>query len=108
MKKKTFILTDGLAEFIRQQPMDTKAQFRKLVAKLEEDGFLVPPYGKKLVGYENLFELRIVSGGSVRVFYCYRDTEFVLGVSGFVKKVQKTPLQEIKKALKIIRDWEVL
>lgn len=107
MKKKTFVVTDTLADFIRQQTSDIRAQFRKIVAKLEEEGFLIPPYGKKLTGHENLFEIRIVSGGSVRVFYCYQESDLILGVSGFVKKSEKTPPKEIKKALKIIRDWEV-
>ena len=107
VKKKEFVLTAELSRFVRQQPDDVQAQFNKLVKQLETNGFLVLPYGKKLSGYENLFEIRIVSGNSVRVFYCYLEHDLILGVSGFEKKSLKTPKQEIKKALKIIRKWEV-
>ncbi len=107
MKKKTFFQTTELKKFLKTQSEDITDQFRFIVGQLEENGFLVVPYGKKLSGYENLFEIRIVSGGSVRVFYCYRDNDLVVGLSGFVKKTQQTPMHEIKKALKIIKSLEV-
>lgn len=107
VKKKTFVQTVELQKFLAIQPVEIRGQHDKLVEKLEQDGFLVLPYGRKLTGYSNLFEMRIVSGGSVRVFYCYEDGDLVVGVSGFVKKTQQTPLREIKKALKIIRSLEV-
>jgi len=106
VKKKEFLATEALENFLCGQPEEITGQFALLVDKLENNGFLVPPYGKKIVGYENLFEIRILSGGSVRVFYCYQQDDIILGVSGFIKKSQKTPAQEIKKALGIIRQWE--
>jgi len=106
-KKKIFIQTEELEQFMNLQTISVQQQFKKIVDVLETDGFLVLPYGKKLSGYPNLFEIRIVSGGSVRVFYCYYESEYVVGVSGFIKKSMKTPKKEIQKALKIIRKLEV-
>ena len=106
MKKKTFIQTPELQKFLEAQSAEIRIQHDKIVERLEKDGFLVLPYGKKLSGYKNLFEIRITSGGSVRVFYCYQTNDLVIGVSGFIKKTQLTPIYEIKKALKIIKKLE--
>ena len=106
MKKKEFVFTEELRGFVRKLPEDTRRQLYSIILKLEDTGFLVLPYGKKLSGYDNLFEIRVLSGRSVRVFYCYRMENHIVGLSGFEKKTLKTPKQEIKKALKIIKKLE--
>lgn len=106
-RKKIFIQTEELERFLNLQPVSVQQQFRMIVGCLERDGFLVLPYGKKLSGYSNLFEIRIVSGGSVRIFYCYYEAEYVVGISGFIKKTMKTPKKEIQKALRIMQRLEM-
>lgn len=100
-KKKQFLPTKELQSFFDIQPLNIKQQFFKIIEKLENKGYLVPPYAKKLTDYENLFEIRILSGSNVRVFYCYIGEKYIIGLSGFVKKSQETPPHEIKKAIKI-------
>lgn len=56
--------------------------------------FFVLPYGRKQEGHENLFEIRIISGGSVRTFCCYQDNDLVVGMPNFVKNTQKTSILE--------------
>ncbi len=104
--KKDFLATQALEDFISEQPEEVQIQFGRMVEILRTDGYLLPPYGKKMSGYKNLFELRITHGRNVRVFYCYMDEDLIAGLSGFVKKTQKTPEHEIKKALKLMRNIE--
>ena len=106
-KKKIFVVTDELKAFLDVQSVTVQQRFHEIVEVLEKDGFLALPYGKKLSGYPNLFEIRILSGGNERVFYCYFEAEYVVGVSGFIKKSMKTPKKEIQKALKLIKNLEV-
>lgn len=106
-KKKIFVVTDELKAFLDVQSVTVQQRFHEIVEVLEKDGFLALPYGKKLSGYPNLFEIRILSGGNVRVFYCYFEAEYVVGVSGFIKKSMKTPKKGIQKALKLIKKLEV-
>uniref|UniRef100_A0AB33JBZ8 Type II toxin-antitoxin system RelE/ParE family toxin n=2 Tax=unclassified Prevotella TaxID=2638335 RepID=A0AB33JBZ8_9BACT len=51
---------------------------------------------------DGLFELRIEYGSNIyRVFFIFDDGQIVVLFNGFQKKTQKTPKQEIEKALKI-------
>ncbi len=86
--------------FVDQQPESVQAEYLKLVERLESDGRLVEPYGKKLD--KGLFEMRIRRGGQIRILYFYQEKEFVIGVHGFVKKTQKAPQKELKQAFKVM------
>lgn len=51
---------------------------------------------------DGLFELRIEYNGNIyRVFFIFDDGQIVVLFNGFQKKTQKTPSNEIEKALKI-------
>jgi putative addiction module killer protein len=51
---------------------------------------------------EGLFELRIEYNSNIyRVFFIFDDGQIVVLFNGFQKKTQKTPRQEIEKALRI-------
>lgn len=84
-------------EFLDQLDLRTQAKVADTIAILQEVGpFLKPPYMKKLV--PNLYELRIKSKVSVRVFYSSHTQRYYL-LHGFVKKSTKTPRKELKVAL---------
>ena len=100
MNKKTYAAVKQVRDFIEQQNDTVKMEYANLVNRIEKDGFLIEPFGKKLK--RDLFEIRIRKGGNVRVFYFYAENDYVIGVYAFVKKSQNTPIQEIKKAEKTI------
>ena len=59
---------------------------------------------KKFIGHirDGLFELRMEYESNIyRVFFIFDDGDIVVLFNGFQKKTQKTPLNEIEKALKI-------
>ncbi len=74
------------------------------IRRLEEEGRLPAPYAEKVEGRENLFEIRVRDGEQIRVFYAYARGDDVWLLSGFVKKTQRTPTAEIRKALKIRKE----
>lgn len=75
-------------------------EYQAIVDRLEIDGFLVEPYGKKLE--PDLFEIRVRAGKQIRVFYFYHEGDTVFGVHAFVKKTQRMPLHELKQARRVI------
>jgi len=81
------------------------AELDRILLELETNGRLESPYGEKVSGQQNLFEVRIRKGGNAREFYCYDDGEYVWLLNGFEKRTRKTPPVEIKKALKIKREY---
>ena len=49
-------------------------------------------------------EIRVKDGEQIRVFYAYAKGDEVWLLSGFIKKTQKTPPAEIRKALRIRKE----
>jgi len=76
-----------------------------LLELLSEEGFLYEPLAKKLKGYKNLFELRVKSKGEFRCLYSYIGNEEITVLTAFNKKRQKTPVKEINKAIRRLKDY---
>ena len=60
---------------------------------------------KKLVGTP-LWEVRVLGKDSIRIFFAVVVNGVVLVLHGFVKKTQKTPIREIRLAIKRLEDWK--
>ena len=100
--KKHVVLTAQANEFIFAQPIAVVQKFLELIKGLENLGQLTPPDAKKVD--KDLFEMRVRdSSRQYRGFYCYAIGNLIYVLSGFVKKTQKTPLQEIRKAHRIMK-----
>jgi len=102
--KKWYLATRQVRDFIAAQQPGLQAEYLKLVERVESDGYLIEPFGKKL-GHE-LFEMRLRRGRQVRVVYFYHAGNRVIGVHAFVKKTQKTPPRELAQALRVKRSIE--
>lgn len=99
-KKKIYLAVKNVRDFIDELSNELRIEYLNIVNKLEDEGRLVEPYGKKLSN--DLFEMRIRKGKQVRVIYFYHGGSYVYGVHAFTKKTQKTPLKDIKYAKKIV------
>ena len=77
------------------------------VFKLIETQQMVPKkYFTKMSGYE-LWECRVEYSGQIYRFPAFWDKgALIILTHGFEKKSQKTPEQEIKKALNYKNDWQ--
>jgi phage-related protein len=72
---------------------------------LEEWGYLNEPHAKKLT--EDLFEIRIKHLGQWRSVYSYIKNNWIIILTVFQKKTQKTPSGEIKRAKKRLQNYEI-
>jgi len=72
----------------------------KQVDKVPEK-FLAP-----MTGYEGLFEIRIEYQSNIyRVFCCFDKGRLVVLFNGFQKKTQKTPMEEIERAMRLKKEY---
>ena len=63
-------------------------------------------YLKHLESTDGLYEIRIQLASDIFRIFCFFDEgKLVILANGFQKKTQKTPKQEIKKALKIMEEY---
>ncbi len=76
--------------------------------ELIEDLQRVPEtYLKHIENTDGLFEIRVQQGSDIFRIFCFFDQgQLVILANGFQKKTQKTPKQEIEKALKIKQEYE--
>ena len=102
---KQLHFTPQASEFLTEQSAAVQKAFFEKLKKLSDDGFLREPDAKKIA--PNLFEIRVkVTRMQYRLFYCYIDPNGIWVLSGFVKKTQRTPPNEIRKAQTIRKEVE--
>jgi phage-related protein len=63
-------------------------------------------YLKYIEGTDGLFEVRIKLATNIFRIFCFFDgNKFVVLLSGFQKKTQKTPKKEIIRAVKLMNEY---
>lgn len=73
---------------------------------IEEVKQIPETYLKHVEGTDGLYEIRIQLGiDNFRIFCFFDEGKIVVLVNGFQKKTQKTPKQEITKALNIKKEY---
>ena len=102
-KKKCFVEFPRVTGFLSGQSSEINAEYREIVLKLETEGRLSMPFGEKLKGEEDLFAIRVINAGNVRVFYVYGKADNIYGIHGYTKKTQSIPQKELKQARQIVK-----
>jgi phage-related protein len=63
-------------------------------------------YLKYIEGTDGLFEARIKLATNIFRIFCFFDgNKFVVLLTGFQKKTQKTPQKEIRRAIKLMNQY---
>jgi phage-related protein len=101
IKKKQYFELKQVTDFIAKQSEAIKYEYRTIVEELEIKGRLEAPLGEKVE--KDLFAIRVINAGNIRVFYVYVKKDFVYGIRGYEKKSQKIPQKELKEARKTVR-----
>jgi phage-related protein len=74
---------------------------------IEELQIVPETYLKHIENTDGLFEIRVQQGSDIFRIFCFFDQgQLVVLANGFQKKTQKTPKQEIERALKIKSEYE--
>lgn len=87
---------EPVRDYILSLPEEEKALVDAFLSKLAQEGYLPPPFVRKLKGVDKLWELR---PGRHRVIYFYYDGNKAVLLHAFKKQSQKTPEKEIQVAL---------
>ena len=106
-KHRTIIFyKDYFDEFFVKQRQKVKEKIIWTFNLIEEVQHVPETYLKHMEGTEGLFEIRVQQGSDIFRILCFFDEgKLVVLVNGFQKKTQKTPRQEILKALKLKEEY---
>ena len=107
MKKREVITyKDYFEDFFRVQPQKIRDKIIKVLDIIEQVERLPASYLKHIAGTNGLYEVRVQMGNNIFRIFCFFDGEkFVVLLTGFQKKTQKTPAGEIKKAVRLMEEY---
>lgn len=93
--------------FYQEQPDNVQTKIEWVLNLIRVTRQIPEKYFKHLEGTKGLYEVRIeVSGNIYRIFSFFDKGNLVVLGNGFQKKTQKTPKQEIERALKIMEEYQ--
>jgi phage-related protein len=94
------------SEFLKKQPVNVQNKIFKIIEAIETLERVPSKYLKMLVGTNGLYEARIQLGSDIWRVFCFFDNgKLVILLNGFTKKTQKTPKNEIEKALQLMKKY---
>lgn len=93
-------------EFFSKQPPKVRDKIIKVLDLIEQIERVPVQYLKFIEGTNGLFEVRVQLGSNIFRIFCFFDGyKFVVLLSGFQKKTQKTPAGEIERAVKLMKQY---
>lgn len=98
---------DYFEKFFLKQSDKIKAKIIWTIQLIEELERIPETYLKHVESTDGLYEIRIrLSKDIFRIFCFFDQGKLVILTNGFQKKTQKTPKNEIEKALKIMEEYK--
>ncbi len=89
-----------------RQPQKVKDKIIWTLSLIEEIQLIPGTYLKHISGTDGLYEIRVQYGGDIFRIFCFFDSDkLVILANAFQKKSQRTPQQEVVKALKIKEEY---
>lgn len=102
--KRIITYNDYFGEFIQKLTAVEQQKLRKVLALLKTEDRMPRRFVKYI--RDGVYELRVTCPNTeLRVFFIYDGDTIVVLFNAFKKKTQKTPEQEIKKAIKLKEEY---
>jgi len=93
-------------EFLLEQPRKVQDKIFKIIEAIETLERVPSNYLKSMEGTNGLYEARIQLASNIWRVFCFFDNgKLVILLNGFQKKTQKTPKNEIEKALRLMNQY---
>jgi phage-related protein len=93
-------------EFYNNQTESVRKKIDWTIALVRDLDQIPVKYFKHLEGTAGLYEIRVQAGSNIYRIFCFFDEgDLVVLGNGFQKKTQKTPKNELRQALKIMKDY---
>ncbi len=100
--KKRFIELPDVEKFMGNQKQGIFDEYTLIKTELQINGMLSMPKAEKIKG-RNLFAIRVMQAGNVRIFYTYGKDDIIWGIHAYTKKTQQIPEHELKYAGKMVK-----
>jgi phage-related protein len=89
-------------EFYKKQNKKVRGKIQYVFELIKQVDRVPDKFLKHLSGTDGLYEIRVEYQSNIfRIFCCFDESRLVVLFNGFQKKTQKTPQNEIDKAIKL-------
>jgi len=93
-------------DFLTKQPIKVQNKIFKIIEAIETLERIPTTYLKLISGTNGLYEARIQLGTDIWRVFCFFDKgKLVILLNGFQKKTQKTPKNEMEKAIILMKEY---
>ena len=104
--RQVTIYKDYFTNFFIKQRQKVKDKIIWTFKLIEEIQNVPEVYLKHIEGTAGLYEIRVQQGSDIYRIFCFFDKgNLIIITNGFQKKTQKTPKNEIERALKIQEEY---
>lgn len=106
-QRKITFYKNYFQEFFEKQNKKVREKIVWTFDLIEELHWVPEMYLKHIENTEGLYEIRVQQGSDIFRIFCFFDQgRLVILANGFRKKSQKTPFNEIQRALNIKSEYE--
>ena len=106
-KRKVIAYKNYFLDFYENQSESVQRKIEWTLKLIQITQKVPEKYFKHLEGTKGLYEIRVeVSGNIYRIFSFFDKGNLVVLGNAFQKKTQKTPKQEVIKAIKIMEEYQ--
>ena len=106
MNRKIIFYKNHFIEFYQKQDEKVKDKIKYVLELIKQVEKVPKKFLQHLIGTEGLYEIRIEYQSNIyRIFCCSDKGNLVDLFNGFQKKTQKTPNNELEKAVKLKNEY---
>jgi len=93
-------------DFYKTLDLGTKSKVQYVFELIKQVDRVPLKFLAPMTGYEGLFEIKIEFESNIyRIFCCFDAGKLIVLFNGFQKKTQKTPKNEIEKAMRLKNEY---
>lgn len=107
MQRQVVAYKHYFLDFYNDQTDDVQRKIEWTLNLIKVTTHVPKKYFDHMTGTKGLYEIRVEVGSNIfRIFSFFDKGNLIVLGNGFQKKTQKTPKQEIEKALKIMEEYK--
>jgi phage-related protein len=107
LRRQVIAYKSYFIDFYKKQSDPVQAKIEWTLKLIEVTPHVPKKYFKHLEGTKGLYEVRVEVGNTIfRIFSFFDKGNLVVLGNAFQKKTQKTPKDEIEKAVKIMKEYQ--
>lgn len=106
MNREIVFFENHFIEFYLNQDEKVKEKIKYVLELIKQVEKVPEKFFKHVAGTNGLYEIRIEYQSNIyRIFCCFDKGKLVILFNGFQKKTQKTPKNELEKALLLMNNY---